>query len=94
MESSPSNQPQIKTNESNERMKVTLTYIKHGWSNNVDEPVSIEISGSDKKDVYGKIASHLVNLEMSGGTEVANDAKVITPDGEMTFNEFRVNAAG
>lgn len=74
--------------ERNEGLKVTLNYIKENWQTDQETPISLEFTGSSMQEISEKVTSHLVSLEMNSGTEIAKDTKIVTPEGEMTFDEF------
>jgi len=74
--------------ENGEKFKATLTYVEENWQTNEKKPVSIEVTGSDMKEIYKKIVHHVVGLEWGASTTVAKNLKVITPEGEKSFDEI------
>lgn len=84
----------IDSTPSAEELKVTLTYTRENWATKQEVPVSLEFSGANMREVANKIMAHVTGLEMSDQTtEIAKDTKVITPDGEKTFDEFMAEAS-
>jgi hypothetical protein len=74
--------------ERGEEMKVTVSYNVENWATHQVKPESMEFVGANMAEISDEVVRHFVDLEMNGGTEVAKDVKIKTPEGEMTFEEL------
>lgn len=77
-----------------EGMTVTVTYTLEDWRTQEKKPVSMEFSGRDMREIAERVVDHLFQLEMGDDSLVATDTKVITPEGEKTFDEFFAKEEG